>query len=189
MPLLPFPETLITAQGDGTALTAAARNSALPTGALYPLPPNFFDVPGKQIMVEAWGRISCVVTTPGTARFDVNFLDSAAANVIVADSLAMNLNIVAKVNVNWYLKMVMTCRSIGTTATLHWQGLWASEAVIASPLPTVGGSGQFTLPYNTAPVVSPTFNSTLGQQVDLRFTQTLATGSLTLHQYSLIRLN
>lgn len=189
MPVYDYSEVLVSAQGDGAALTAAARNSMLPAAALYTLRANFFDYIGKQVLLKASGRISTVAATPGTARYDLNFLDSAAANVIVLDTLAMNLNTVVKTNVNWWLEILMTCRAIGTLANLMWQGVWASEDVIASPLPTVGGSGQFTLPYNTAPVVGANFNSTLSQQVDLRFTQTVATGSITLHQYSLIRLN
>lgn len=189
MPLYPFTETLVTAQGDGTALTAAARNSLLPAAALFTLPPNFFDVIGKAIVIRATGRISNVVTTPGTARFDVNFLDSAAANAIVADSNAINLNIVAKTNVGWWLEMLLTCRAIGTTASLMMQGTWQSESVIGSPAVTAGGNGSVMIPYNAAPAVGATFDSTKSQQLDLRFTQTVATGSITLHQYALMRLN
>jgi len=183
----PGSETLITAQGDGTALTAAAAASCIPTGAKFGLPANFFKYVGQQLIIEASGRISCVVTTPGTARFDVRF---GAGGTVVADSLAINLNIVAKVNVNWILYWKLTCRALsGTVANLHQAGWWGSEAVIGSPLPTVGGSGTVYLPYNSAPVVGANFDSTAGQIVDLFFTQTVATGSLTLHQYSLISPN
>jgi hypothetical protein len=179
-------ETLVTAQGDGTALTAAAAASCIPAAAKFVLPANFFKTPGQQLIVEATGRISCVITTPGTARYDLRF---GAGGTVVADSLAMNLNIVAKVNVGWYLKLLLTCRVIGTAASLHQSWLWISEAAIASPLPTVGGSGVFVDPYNSAPVVGATFDSTAAQIVDLFFTQTVATGSMTLHQYSLVSPN
>jgi hypothetical protein len=180
-------ETLITAQSDGPTLTAAAAASCLPTGAKFGLPANFFKYVGQQLIIKASGRISCVITTPGTARFDVRF---GAGGTVVADSLAMNLNIVAKVNVNWHLYCELTCRALsGTVANLHQAWTWISEAAIASPLPTVGGSGVFTMPYNSAPVVGANFDSTAVQIVDLFFTQTVATGSLTLHQYQLISPN
>ncbi len=181
---LGYTETLITAQSDGSTLTAAAAASCLPLSALYTLPANFFRAVGQQLQVKASGRISCAVTTPGTARFDVRF-----GGTVVADSLAMNLNIVAKTSVNWLLDLLLTCRAIGTAANLMWQGTWISEAVIGSALPTVGTSGTFTLPYNAAPAVGANFTSTAAQQVDLFFTQTVATGSLTLHSYSLISPN
>lgn len=181
---LGYQETLITAQVDGPALTAAAAASCLPPAALYTLPANFFRHIGQQLLIKAAGRISCAVTTPGTARFDVRF-----GGTVVADSLAMNLNIVAKTNVNWWLELLLTCRALGASANLMWQGTWISEAVIGSPLPTVGGSGVFTLPYNAAPAVGSNFASTAAQQVDLFHTQTVATGGLQLHSYSLISPN
>ena len=181
---LGYGETLITAQVDGPTLTTAAAASCLPPAALYTLPANFFRSIGQQLLVKASGRISCVITTPGTARYDVRF-----GATIVADSLAMNLNIVAKTTVNWYLELLMTCRALGASANLMWQGYWMSEAVIACALPTVGTSGIFTLPYASAPAVGSNFDSTDAQQVDLFFTQTAATGSMTLHQFSLISVN
>jgi hypothetical protein len=175
-------QTLITAQGDGTALTAAAAASCLPTAAKLTLPNNFFHNVGDVIKLRASGRISCAVTTPGTARFDLRL-----GGVVVFDTLAMNLNIIAKTNVHWILDVDLVVRSVGngTTATLLGQGTWTSEAVIASPLPTVGGSGLFTVPYNTAPTAGTGFDSTSALAMDFFFTQTVATGSMTLHQFAL----
>jgi hypothetical protein len=45
------------------------------------------------------------------------------------------------------------------------------------------------LPVGTAPTAGNGFDSTASQAVDLFFTQTVATGSLTLHQYILESLN
>lgn len=181
---LGFVETLSEAQIDGTPLTAAARASATPPQARLVLKPNFFRFAGQQFLLLATGRISCAVTTPGTARFDLAF-----GSNVVFDTQAMNLNVVAKTNVNWILAVLLTLKAIGATANLLGQGIWASEAVIASPLPTVGGSGVLTVPYNTAPVVGANFDSGASQLADLFFTQTVGTGSMTLHQFSLISLN
>jgi hypothetical protein len=185
MSLQGWQETLVTAQGDGTALTAAARASAIPAAAKYTLPANFFSAIGKSLRITAHGRISCAVTTPGTARFDLAF-----GGNVVADTQAMNLNIVAKTNVPWFLQMILTCRAIGAAANLMQGGFWLSEAGILTALPTVGpGPGGFVVPYNTAPVVGANFDSTASQLVDFFFTQTVATGSLTLHQYVVESLN
>jgi|SRR5579859_1413682 len=184
MGLQSYRETLITAQVDGPTLTAAAAATCLPAQAKFTLPAQFFKYVGQAIAIRASGRISCVVTTPGTARFDIRF-----GATVVADSLAMNLNTTAKTNVNWWLDLLLTARAVGTSANLMWQGTWTSEAVIGSPLPTAGGSGVFTLPYNSAPAVGANFDSTSSQVVDMFFTQTVATGSLTLHQFTLEALN
>lgn len=191
MSLNSWQETLISHRGDGTALTAAATASLLQgataTRALYTFPANFFE-PNKVIKITASGRISCVVTTPGTARFDFQL----GGSVVAWDSLAINLNIVVKTNVHWGLEVVLYCQASGnsTTATLFpGQCYFSSEAVVGSPLPTAGGSGQVLLPYNTAPVVGTGFDSTISQKADLRFTQTVATGSITLHTYKIESLN
>ena len=171
-------ETLISTQADGTAITAAARTSMTvgTTQGRFTIPPNKIKNIGDMLRVHASGRISCVVTTPGTARFDIGFGGS-----VVFDTQAMSLNIVAKVNVPWILNAEGRVTAVGTAATILWQGHWGSEAVIGSPLPVVGGSGVFIVPYNTAPVVGASFDSTVSQLFDFFFTQTLTTGSCTLH--------
>lgn len=177
-------------KGDGTALTAAATASLLQganaTRALYTFPANFFE-PNKAIHIMASGRISCVVTTPGTARFLVQM-----GGVTVWDSLAINLNVVAKTNVHWALDLMLYCVTAGnsTTATLFpGPCSFTSEALVGSPLPTAGGSGSVLLPYNTAPAVGAGFDSTASKQFDLQFTQTVATGSITLHTLKIVALN
>ena len=101
----------------------------------------------------------------------------------------MGMNVVAKASVAWWLDITLTCRVLGAVAALMVATRWESEAVVGSPLPTVGGSGIIHGPVSTAPAVGATFDSTLEQQVDLRYTPSLATASETLHQYSLIALN
>lgn len=174
-------QTLITAQTAGTALTAAAAASALPAAARFSFPPNQLKV-GDTFSVRATGIISCVVTTPGTARFDVRF-----GSAVVWDSGAINLNIVAKTSVPWTLDLYLTVRSIGasTSATIIGQGVWQSEAGIASPLPTVGGNASFNVPVSGV-AVGTGFDSTASNFIDLFFTQTVATGSMTLQQFKLI---
>lgn len=181
---LGFWETLAVLEADGTALTAAARASltqgAGATHARYTMPANKLR-DGDVLHLWAMGRISCVVTTPGTARFDID-----AGGTVIFDTLAMPLNVVAKTNVQWVLDVYGTVRVGGTTANIMWGGYWLSEASINTALPATGpGPGGQLVPYNTAPVVGANFNATTSALWDLFFTQTVATGSVTLHQYQL----
>lgn len=187
MSLQTWQETLISAQVDGTALTAAAAASCLPAAAKFTLPANFFSTIGKQLLIKASGRISSVITTPGTARFDVRF----GANVVF-DGLAVLLDsVAAHTNVGWYLEILLTCRALGatTSANLMGQGLWTCEDILGVPATAPKGVLSAMLPWNSAPAVGAGFDSTVSNVVDLFFTQTVATGSMTLHQYSLIALN
>lgn len=170
---------------DGPTLTAAAAASALPTYVPTTLPAGYFQV-GRVLRLTATGRISCVVTTPGTARFDLRI-----GGVVAWDSTAIPLNIVAKTTVPWRLDVLLTTRAVGsgTSANLIGQGSWLSEAALNVAVPSTGpGPGGNVLPYNIAPVVGTGFNSQAANTLDFFFTQTVATGSFTLHQYLLEQL-
>lgn len=181
-------ETLACGATDGPTLTAAARASCIPTANRIVLPNNFFYI-GRAIRFQLAGRISCVVTTPGTARFDICM--GSAGTTIVYDTLALNLNIVAKTTVPWWLDVTLVCRAVGngtTTTFFPAEGVFQSEAIIASPLPTVGGNGSLNVPVGT-PAVGAGCDNTIAAALDVFFTQTVATGSLTVHTYLVTALN
>lgn len=185
MSLQGWVETLVTAQADGTALTAAARASAIPAAAKFTIPANFFGTIGKAIRVKAAGIISTVITTPGTARFDVAF----GANV-VGDSQAIALDAtVGYTNVNWYFEYLLTCRVIGTAANLMQSGIWVCTQMAGTIQTPPKGALTALLPWNVAMGVGANFDSTASQVIDFFFTQTAATGSMTLKQYMVEALN
>jgi hypothetical protein len=169
---------------DGPTLTAAAAASCLPTYVPTTLPAGYWQI-GRIWRWLMHGRISCVVTTPGTARFDLRL-----GGTVVFDSLAVPLTVVAKTNVPWWLDVLLTCRAVGsgTSANLMGAGRFTSEAVIGAPAATAGGNGVLTVPFNTAPVVGGGFNSQAALTLDSFFTQTVATGSMTVHQMTIEQL-
>jgi hypothetical protein len=72
------------------------------------LPAGYWQI-GRQWRITCSGRVSSVVTTPGTFRLDLRH-----AAITVFDTLALPLNIVAQTNVPWYGEILLTCRSVGT---------------------------------------------------------------------------
>lgn len=187
MSLQTWQETLITAQVDGTALASSTTaTSLLPAAAKFTLPANFFSI-GKALRVRAHGRISTVVTTPGTLTLDVRF-----GSTVVFNGAAMSLNTAGLSNVNWWLDLMLTCRAIGTSANLMGGGQWLSLASINVAGATTGpGPGGCLLPFNTAPAVGNNFDSTTAQQVDLFGTWSVAnaSNSIQVHQYLLESIN
>lgn len=164
---------------DGPTLTTAAAASCVPTYFPTTLPAGYWQI-ARMWRLTMTGRISCAVTTPGTARFDVRL-----GGIVAFDTLAIPLNIVAKTNVRWHLDVLLTCRAVGsgTSANLFGSGYWLSEANLLVPLPTVGpGPGGAMVPFNAIPAVGAGFNSQSALTLDVFFTQTLATGSMTVHQ-------
>jgi hypothetical protein len=181
-------ETLVVGVTDGPALTAAARASCIPVANRIVLPNSFFYV-GRIIKIMLGGRISCAVTTPGTCRFDVCM--GAAGTTIVYDTGALNLNIVAKTTVPIYFEAKLVCRAIGTGTTTTFfpmNSYVVSEAIVGSPLPTVGGNGGLLAPVG-APAVGAGMDNTAASALDVFFTQTVATGSFTCHTYQVDVLN
>jgi hypothetical protein len=172
---------LVIGSTDGPALTAAAAASCIPTASRIILPNNFWFI-GKMLKVKLQGRISCVITTPGTARFDLR--TGPSGTIVAYDTGAMDLNIVAKTNVPWELEVNLTCRAVGTSTstTLFGIGRFTSEAYRGSPVPSVGGHGTIMCPI-TAPAVGTGFDNTAANVIDMFFTQTVATGSMTVHNY------
>lgn len=180
-------QTIVLSATDGPTLTAAARASCIPTANRIVLPNAFFYI-GRGIKFLLSGRISCVVTTPGTARYDICM--GSAGTTIVYDTLAINLNIVAKTTVPWFFEVLLVCRAVGsgTSTTFFPRGQWTSEALVGSALPTVSGNGSVLVPTG-APAVGAGMDNTAASALDMFFTQTAATGSMTVHNYRVDVLN
>lgn len=168
---------------DGPTLTAAAAASMIPAASRLILPNNYWTV-GKMLKVQMFGRLSCVVTTPGTFRVDLR--TGPSGTIIAFDSGPLNLNIVAKTTVPFRFQLDLTCRSVGTGTgtTLFGTGSLESEALVGSPANTAGGNGSLLCPVG-APAVGAGFDNTAANALDFFFTQTVATGSLTVHQYQI----
>jgi hypothetical protein len=176
---------LVIASTDGPTLTAAAAASCIPVASRLILPNNFWTV-GKAIKITLTGRISTVITTPGTARFDVR--TGPSGTIVAFDSGALNLKTAAATtNVPFWVEILLTCRTVGTgtSTTLAGSGLFQSEAVIGSPANTAGGNGSLLFPVlaTTSTTGSAGFDNTAANALDMFFTQTVATGSMTVHQY------
>jgi hypothetical protein len=177
-------QALIAATTDGTALnTSTTPTSLLPGQAKYQLPANFLAV-GSVLRITAVGRVSNIVTTPGTLTLDVRF-----GSVVVFNGAAMPLNIVAKTNVSWWMQAILTCRTIGTstTATMFGGGRWVSESANSA----VAGTANTVMMPASAPAVGTGFDSTSSQVVDLFGTWSIsnAANSIQVHEYVLESLD
>lgn len=180
-------ETIVSGSVDGPALTAGTAASCIPTPSRITLPNNYFEI-GTILTVSMFGRISCAITTPGTARFDVRL--GPAGSVVVFDTGALNLSTAGKTTVPWWLEARLICRAVGsgTATNFFGMGTFQSEAVIGSAAPAAGGNGSLLFPVGT-PAVGAGCDNTAANVLDVFFTQTVATGSLTVHGYRVDRLN
>lgn len=184
MPNQGWGQALISSTADGSALASSTTaTSLLPGAAKFQLPANFLTV-GSALRVTAFGRVSNIVTTPGTLTLDVRF-----GGVVVFNGAAMPLNTTAKTNVSWWLQAILTCRTIGTatTATMFGGGRWVSESANSA---VAGTAGTVMMPAS-APAAGTGFDSTATQVVDLFGTWSIsnAGNSIQVHEYLLESLN
>ena len=178
-------------QTAGPVITTTGAQSILAGTAKYTFAPNSIQA-GSMLRLHADGFISCVVTTPGTARIDIRMGGVASGNVVY-DSGPMNLNVVAKSTLPWWFDLYLSCKLSGQFGNFMGLGRFTSEAVIGSPLATVGGSGTILSAVVGGPDTALTTSGTVGANVDFTsaltfdvfFTQTVATGSFGVLQYVL----
>ena len=181
-------QTLITSQVDGAALTnSAVAASILPPAAKFALPSNLCQI-GMKMQLKASGRISTVVTTPGTLLLDVRL----GATTVIFNTGAMNLNVTAQTNASWELDLDLIVRSIGsgTVATILGTGKFSSRALIGSAA-VAAGYGSVAVVPDTAPAVGTGFDSTATNVVDMFGTWSVANAanSILVHQYELVLCN
>lgn len=181
-------QTIVLSATDGPTLTAAARASCIPTANRVTLPNNFFYI-GRGIKFLLNGRISLAITTPGTARYDICM--GAAGTTIVYDTAAMALQTTRTLTTApWFLEVLLACRAVGngTSTNFFPRGQWTSEAYIGAVAPATAGNGAVLVP-TTAPAVGAGMDNTAASILDVFFTQTVATGSMTVHNYQVDVLN
>ena len=184
MSLTTWQETLVTGQVDGTALgNSTTATSIIPAAAKYTLPANFFSI-GKRLRLTISGRISNIVTTPGTLTLDVRL-----GPVVAFNGGAVSLNTTAKTNVTFEAVIDLTCRAIGngTSANLIGSGRLTSESVVGA---AAGTTLTAMLPAS-APAAGTGFDSTAAQTVDVFGTWSIANAgnTITVHEYTLEALN
>lgn len=178
-----YVETLVVSSADGAAYGASVTpTSIIAASDVITLPANYF-VPKKKLKLRIAGRISNIVTTPGTLTLDVRL-----GAVIAFTTQAIQLNATAKTNVTFIADFDLTCRTIGsgTDAKLIGTASISSESVSAA------ATGVATvLAPASAPAVGTGFDSTAAQAVNVYGTWSVndAGNTLTVHTYELIALN
>jgi hypothetical protein len=177
-------ESLSIAEVDSTALAnSTAATTIIPAAARFTLPANFMDV-GKMLRVTLKGRISNIVTTPGTITLDVRF-----GSTVVFNGGAVSMNTTAKTNVTFIMDAGLVCRTIGATtaATMLGIGQFQSESVVGA---AAGTTVAASLPAS-APAAGTGFDSTVANVVDLFGTFSIANAgnSIQSHIYVLESMN
>jgi hypothetical protein len=155
-----------------TLLPASAKEATLGAGLLRI---------GRILAFEFSGRMSTVVTTPGTLALALRL-----GSVDVFGSGNIPLNTTAQTDVHWSLKGEIVCRAVGltTVTTFMPKGCeFKSRAVIGSSAAGTAGVGTELLPYNAAPAVGSGLDFSVSHLVDFLATWSVsnAANSIQVH--------
>lgn len=185
-------EVLVSGQVDGNSLSnTTTATSIIPPASRYTLPANYFSNIGKALRVGLAGRISNIVTTPGTLTLDVRM--GPTSNIIVFNGGAMQLSTTAHTTLPFIVEILLTCRAIGsgTSANLMGQGIASSQTISLTAVADSTTSVSTLMLPNTTPAVGTGFDSTVSMVVDVfaAFSIANAANLIQVHQYVLESLN
>lgn len=143
--------------------TYTTAKSVINTADLKTYPADFW-TKGRSLEIDVIGGLSNIVTTPGTITFNVKL-----GSVIVFTTGAVQLNATAHTKLPFWLKILMTCRSVGsgTSATFIGQARLVGKMFTntAAQVDGVNTDSVLMVPA-TAPAVGTGFDSTAAQQLD-----------------------
>ncbi len=173
MPMQTWRQTLYTTIADGTAVTAAAETILVPD---YTLPAGYL-YPGSLLKYTLFGRMSSVITTPGTFTWRLRWggaggVSLAASGAIAPDSTA------ASTNIAWWAEFYVQCRSVGTAGTaMCWGRCWPGNDVTVSAVTYLNNQA---LAFPDAAAVA-TIDTTTAKAISPTVQPSLTTGSVTCH--------
>lgn len=181
-----FMERVLEIYEDGPALASStAETSLLPASAdECTLGAGALRI-GKILKFLFSGRMSTVVTTPGTLTLALRL-----GSTDIFSSGAIPLNIVAQTNVPWLLEGELVVRALGkgtVTTFMPKACRFHSRAIVGSGAAGTSAPGAELLPYNTAPVVGTGVDFSVSQLLDFLATWSVsnAANSITCHAGSI----
>lgn len=173
-------ENLWASQADGPSLSnTTTETTLLNSQDKFTLPTGFWDSVGKVVKVSGMGRLSNLVTTPGTLTFKLYHGATA-----VWTGGAMQLSTTAHTTLPFWFELFLTSRAIGASANVI-----GVMKVFGQPLNVSGAdpttSHSFVMTPNVTPVVGTNFDSSVTQQVDFKATFSIANAAnlIQLHQF------
>lgn len=169
-------ETLYAVIADGTAVTAAAKTILVPD---FTLPANYL-YPGRMMKYTLYGRMSTVITTPGTWTHTLNWGGSGGTVLASTTALAPDPT-AASTNIAWYVEYLMMCRSIGSSGSAFTMGKqWHNDIDDGSAAVANLTAALNTHVFPDVPA-AVTINTTTANALTPAITPSVATGSITAH--------
>jgi hypothetical protein len=175
-------ETVNSQTTDGVAVTNTTTETIMVPNFVWPNSGPQALYVGKQVLWVLWGRVSTVVTTPGTITFRMRW--GGVAGTLLVTSKAQRPKTTVSTNMAGWVQMEMTCRSIGSTGSVFSMGQCAlantiGDAQAAQESIWPDAPAAVTIDTTAASALTPT----------IQFSVATATTSWTTHLARLVSLN
>jgi hypothetical protein len=172
---------------DGPSLSnSTAATSILPVNAKRPIPGGFLKLPGEKLRLRLAGRLSNIVTTPGTLQIQLKF-----GSTVVYDTGAIQLSTTAHTTLPFALEADLELRTPGNAAALFGMGRAWSQCIASTAVADSTYTHASLMVPNSTPAVGNTFDSTAQQIVDVVATFSIANAAnlFQLHLFGLDSAN
>lgn len=144
-------ESLYAPPADGAAISATTTETIMIPNFTFPnAGPHAWYV-GKRVKYTLYGRVSTVITTPGTITYRLRWGGVAGTTLVTSKAITPD-TAAAYTNVAGYVQFDMQCRAIGTAGSIFVMG----QHILANSLGTAAAMRQQVWPDAPAAVAFDT---------------------------------
>lgn len=177
MSIQSWQETIFASLADSTAVTGTAEAIVVPD---ITLPANYM-YPGRVLYARIAGKISNVVTTPGTITLRARW--GGVAGTVLAVSDAISQNIIVQTDDSWEAEFWITCRTAGASGSFLTSGkAFFGNAIAAS-------AGQVILIPSASNAVVGSLTTVAATALSFTAKFSVNLNSITALQYTLASLS
>lgn len=170
-------ELLFELTADATAVTGTGEAIVVPD---ITLPANYM-YPGRVLRAYISGKISNVVTAPGTITLRARW--GGVSGTILVASPAISQNIIAQTDDQWQAEFIVTCRTAGAAGSFLTCGSAVFGNIIAASV------GQTVLIPAASNAAVGSLNTTAATAISFTAQFSAASNSVTSMTYLLSSLN
>lgn len=176
-------ESLYSPPADGAAISATTTETIMIPNFIWPnAGPHAWYV-GKRVKYTLYGRVSTVITTPGTITYRLRWGGVAGTTLVTSKAITPD-TAAAYTNVAGYVQFDLQCRAIGTAGSIFVMG----QHILANSLGTAAAMRQQVWPDAPAAVA---FDSTAANALTptINFSVATAGTAWTTHIATLESIN
>lgn len=175
-------ETIAWSTANGTTISNSTTETILMPDVT--IPANYLQ-DGRALQIVLMGKLSNIVTTPGTLTFALRW--GGVSGTVLAQSSAMSLNTTAQTDIMFRIELELVTRANGSSGSVLAMG-FANVAALATQAPQFMGSAGGSSG-NTPAAVTANLTADTALSITAKFSIANAGNAITGMQYLIDSLN